>query len=247
MTLQALHDYSGREAAEAVRFDVRWKVAIGTAVDDEGFDPSTLVYWRNRIARSERPHRVNDAVGKVIEQTGVLAGRRRRAVDSTVLADAVATQDTVTQLISAVRRVAREVPGAKEKIAQLCTRARLLRAGEAEDRLGRSGCQGRAGFSAGQRRQRGGPGRSRTPNWTRRRRRRWRCWPWLPGKMSSPRRALRAGRAVADRPQGRRRPGDLHRGPRCPAHPQIPRGPPGRLPGACGRPARTPGSSPMRS
>ena len=29
----------------------------------------------------------------------MLAGRRRRAVDSTILADAVATQDTVTQLV----------------------------------------------------------------------------------------------------------------------------------------------------
>ena len=29
LTLQVLHDYSDRETAEAVRFDVRWKVAIG--------------------------------------------------------------------------------------------------------------------------------------------------------------------------------------------------------------------------
>jgi hypothetical protein len=121
LTLQTLHDYSDRETAEAVRFDVRWKVSIGAAVDEPGFDPSSLVYWRNRIAKSERPHRVNDAVRKVIEQTGVLKGRRRRAVDSTILADAVATQDTVTQLVSAVRRVAREVPGAAEKIADVCT------------------------------------------------------------------------------------------------------------------------------
>jgi hypothetical protein len=121
MTLQALCDYSDREAAEAVRFDMRWKVAVGAPLDDPGFDPSTLVYWRNRIAKSERPHRVNDAVRKVIGQTGVLRGRRRRAVDSTILADAVATQDTVTQLVAAVRRVAREVPGAKETIAAVCT------------------------------------------------------------------------------------------------------------------------------
>jgi Transposase domain (DUF772)/Transposase DDE domain len=121
MTLQALHDYSDRETAEAVRFDVRWKAAIGAALDDPGFDPSTLVYWRRRIAKSARPHRVSDAVKKVIEQTGVLKGRRRRAVDSTILADAVATQDTVTQLISAVRRVARAVPGAAEQIAAVCT------------------------------------------------------------------------------------------------------------------------------
>jgi hypothetical protein len=121
LTLQVLHDYSDRETAEAVRFDVRWKVAIGAALDDAGFDPSTLVYWRNRIARSQRPHRVNDAVRKVVEQTGILRGRRRRAVDSTILADAVATQDTVTQLVSAIRRVAREVPGAEEQVAAVCT------------------------------------------------------------------------------------------------------------------------------
>jgi len=121
LALQTLHDYSDRETAEAVRFDVRWKVACGLAIDDVGFDPSSLVYWRRRIAKPERPHRVNDAVKKVAEQTGVLKGRRRRAVDSTILADAVATQDTVTQLVSAVRRVAREVPGAAEQIAEVCT------------------------------------------------------------------------------------------------------------------------------
>ena len=121
MTLQTLHDYSDRETAEAFRFDVRWKAAAGAALDDAGFDPSSLVYWRNRIARSQRPHRVNDAVKTVIAETGVLRGRRRRAVDSTILADAVATQDTVTQLVSAVRRVAREVPGAAEQVAAVCT------------------------------------------------------------------------------------------------------------------------------
>src|SRR5712691_1851481 len=89
LTLQVLHDYSDREAAEAARFDVRWKVACGLAVDEAGFDPSSLVYWRNRIARSARPHRISDAVRKVVEETGVLKGRRRRAVDSTILADAV--------------------------------------------------------------------------------------------------------------------------------------------------------------
>jgi len=121
MTLQALHDYSDRETAEAVRFDVRWKAAVGAALDDGGFHPSTLAYWRNRIAKSARPHRINDAVRQVVEETGVLRGRRRRAADSTIVADAVATQDTVTQLVAAVRRVAREVPGAGEQVAAVCT------------------------------------------------------------------------------------------------------------------------------
>ena len=86
LALKALRDYSDREIAEAVRFDVRWKVAVGMSLADAGLDPSSLVYWRNRIANSGRPHRVSDGVKKVIEETGVLKGRRRRALDSTILA-----------------------------------------------------------------------------------------------------------------------------------------------------------------
>jgi transposase len=121
LVLQALHDCSDAEAAEAARCDLRWKVACGFPLDHGGFDPSTLVYWRKRLAKSGRPHRVNDAVKTVIEQTGALRGRRRRVVDSTILADAVATQDTITQLVAAVRRVGREVPGAAEQVAAVCT------------------------------------------------------------------------------------------------------------------------------
>jgi len=121
LVLQTLGDLSDRETAEAARCDLRWKVATGMALDDAGFDPSTLVYWRRRLAKSQRPHRINDAVKRVVEQTGILRGRRKRAVDSTILADAVATQDTITQLISAIRRVGRQVPGAAEQIAAVCT------------------------------------------------------------------------------------------------------------------------------
>ena len=83
--------------------------------------PSTLVYWRKRLPKSGRPHRINEAVRQVVEETGILRGRRKRAVDSTILADAVATQDTITQLIAAIRRVGRLAPGAAEAIAVVCT------------------------------------------------------------------------------------------------------------------------------
>jgi hypothetical protein len=50
----------------------------------------------------------------------VLTGKTRRALDSTILDDAVATQDTVTQLVAAIRRVRREVPGAGAVVAEQC-------------------------------------------------------------------------------------------------------------------------------
>jgi transposase len=120
LVLQALQGLSDREAVEAVRCDLRWKVACGLPLDDEGFHPSTLTYWRQRLVRSDKPNRIFDAVREVIKKTGVLAGKSRRALDSVVLDDAVATQDTVTQLIAAVRRVRREVPGAAELVTARC-------------------------------------------------------------------------------------------------------------------------------
>ena len=79
-------------------------------IDAAAFHPSTLTYWRRRLAASGRPHRIFEVVREVIAKPGVLAGRNRRALDSTVLDDAVVRQDTLTQLIAAVRRVGR-VPG----------------------------------------------------------------------------------------------------------------------------------------
>jgi hypothetical protein len=114
MVLQVLEGLSDREAISALRRDIAWKVACGLRLDDEGFHPTVLVYWRNRLRTSSRPRRVFDAVRQVVDATGVLKGRGRRVLDSTVLADAVATQDTVTQLVAAIRRVRRLVPKARE-------------------------------------------------------------------------------------------------------------------------------------
>ena len=121
LVLQALHGLSDREAMAAVRTDLRWKVACGLPVGHGGFDASTLTYWRRRLLASNRPNRIFEAVRTVVAETGVLKGKTRRALDSTVLDDAVATQDTVTQLIAIIRKVRREVPGADVVIAQRCS------------------------------------------------------------------------------------------------------------------------------
>jgi len=122
LVLKELYDLSDSQTADALKYDIRWKVACGRSLLQMSFDPSTLVYWRRRIAASDRPDRVFDAVAEVIAETGILRGRRKRCVDSTVFDDAVATQDTVTQLVAAIRKVARVVPGAGEVIARVCRR-----------------------------------------------------------------------------------------------------------------------------
>jgi IS5 family transposase len=112
MVLQVLEGLSDREAAQQLACNIAWKVAAGLTLTDQGFHPTVLTLWRSRLRACDRPERVFEAVRAVIAQTGVLAGRQRRALDSTLLDDAVATQDTVTQLVASIRRVRRLVPAA---------------------------------------------------------------------------------------------------------------------------------------
>ena len=113
MILKELEGLSDRQAADALRCDIRWKVACGLALDDAGVHYTVFTYWRQRLGKSQSPNRIGDAVRRVVDATGILSGRRRRVLDSTLLDDAVATQDTVTQLVSQIRRVRRLVPEAK--------------------------------------------------------------------------------------------------------------------------------------
>lgn len=105
MILKELEGLSDRQAADALRCDIRWKVATGLPLDHPGVHYTVFTYWRTRLNQSKRPERIREAVGEVIKATGVLHNRNRRALDSTLLDDAVATQDTVTQLVAAIRRV----------------------------------------------------------------------------------------------------------------------------------------------
>jgi IS5 family transposase len=121
MVLQALEGLSDRDAIRALRTRIDWKVACGLALDDPGFDFTNLTYWRTKLRHSDRPQRIFEAIREVVTATGVLSGKHRRALDSTILDDAVATQDTVTQLISAMRKVRRAVPEAAAMVLATAT------------------------------------------------------------------------------------------------------------------------------
>jgi hypothetical protein len=115
LVLQALEGLSDRDAVKALRRDIAWKAAAGLALTDEAFHPTVLTLWRNKQRASGAPQRIFDAVRQVIVETGVIATKHRRVLDSTVLDstvldDAVARQDTVTMLVEQIRRVRRLVP-----------------------------------------------------------------------------------------------------------------------------------------
>ena len=102
MVLQRFEGCSDREAVDRFAFDARWKYAAGgLSFDYPSFVHTVLVDMRARLAASERPDRIFEAVLETAKQAGLVG--RRRVLDSTALYDAVATMDTVTLIRSAIR------------------------------------------------------------------------------------------------------------------------------------------------
>jgi hypothetical protein len=110
MVLQAQEGLSDQEACDHLECDLRWQAAAGVDAGYVAFHPTVLVGQRNRLRASERPKRFLEDTKIVARQAGVLRGRAR-VLDSTPIYDAVATQDTVTQLRAAIRKLLRALAG----------------------------------------------------------------------------------------------------------------------------------------
>jgi IS5 family transposase len=110
MVLQSLEGLSDRQAVRRLETDITWKAAAGLALGDEAFHHTVLVLWRNKLRGSARPERIFDAVRQVMAASKVIENKTRRALDSTVLDDAVARQDTIDLLVTQIRRVRKLIP-----------------------------------------------------------------------------------------------------------------------------------------
>jgi hypothetical protein len=104
MLLQSFEGLSDREACDRLEVDLRWQAAAGADAGCRAFHPTVLVGMRNKLRASARPRRLFEDTKVVARDTGAMKGRAR-VLDSTPVLDAVATQDTVTQLRAAIRKV----------------------------------------------------------------------------------------------------------------------------------------------
>ena len=97
MLLQAFEGLSDREACDRLEVDLRWQAAAGVDAGYRAFHPTVLVGMRNKLRASARPRRLFEDTKAAARQAGAMKNRAR-VLDSTPVYDAVATQDTVTQL-----------------------------------------------------------------------------------------------------------------------------------------------------
>jgi transposase len=115
---------SDRRAMEALRFDLRWKVALDLPIDHPGFHPTSLVKFRARLLLHGTERVVFERSLALAAELGLLDGAVEQIVDSTPMLGAAAVQDTVTLVRAAVRKLieavrARDAPAAARLRAAL--------------------------------------------------------------------------------------------------------------------------------
>lgn len=113
---------SDRQAMEAVRFDLRWKVALGMPLDHEGFHPTSLVKFRARLLLHGKERVVFERSLAVARELGLVEEAVEQVVDSTPMLGAAASQDTVTLVRSGVRKLLDAVAGEDAQAAAVLER-----------------------------------------------------------------------------------------------------------------------------
>jgi transposase len=96
---------SDERAMEAVRFDLRWKVALDLPVDHPGFHPTSLVRFCARLLLHSKERLVFERSLELAAELGLLEGEAEQILDSTPMLGAAAVQDTATLVRSGVRKL----------------------------------------------------------------------------------------------------------------------------------------------
>jgi transposase len=112
---------SDERAMEAVRFDLRWKVALDLPIDHPGFHPTSLVRFRARLLLHGKERLVFERSLELATEFGLIKGEAEQIVDSTPMLGAAAVQDTATLVRSGVRRLLDAVGASDAEAAEELT------------------------------------------------------------------------------------------------------------------------------
>jgi hypothetical protein len=105
MLLQHRTGASDEQAMECVAWDLRWKVALGLAVDHQGWHPTSLTKYRARLLLHGKERLALENTLRLAEELGMLDGTAEQIIDSTPMLGAAATQDTVRLIRHGVKKL----------------------------------------------------------------------------------------------------------------------------------------------
>jgi Transposase domain (DUF772) len=96
---------SDREAEQRMRYDLRWKWALGLGLNDHGCDHSSLCVFRARLlAHQEEGRLFREIVSRAVK-AGLLTKRSVQVMDSSPMLGAAAVQDTYKLIRTALHKL----------------------------------------------------------------------------------------------------------------------------------------------
>jgi len=118
LLLQYRTGLSDEQVMEAVAWDLRFKIALGLAVDERGWHPTTLTKFRARLLLHGKERLALENSLGLAHELGMLDAAVEQIVDSTPMLGAAATQDTVRLVRSGVRKLIDAVARADAEAAE---------------------------------------------------------------------------------------------------------------------------------
>jgi hypothetical protein len=109
LVLQTLDRVSDAEAKQRADYDLRWKVALGIALDERPFAKSTLQEFRAQLVIHQQPRVLFQQSLQLATQQGFLQGKRKLkvALDTTAILGRGAVKDTYNLLGDGIVQVLR--------------------------------------------------------------------------------------------------------------------------------------------
>src|SRR3954466_5080633 len=123
LLLQYRTGASDEQAMECVAWDLRWKIALGLAVDHRGWHPTSLTRFRARLLLHRLERLALERTLGLAEELGMIDGPVEQIIDSTPMLGAAATQDTVRLVRHGVRKLLDAVGGVDRDVAGQLERA----------------------------------------------------------------------------------------------------------------------------
>ena len=90
LIFQFLERVPDRQAAELVKYHLGWKLALNLKLKADGFHPTTLVHFRQRLLEAGKSDLALRAVVEALEEEGLIPKRSKQRLDSTHIVGAVA-------------------------------------------------------------------------------------------------------------------------------------------------------------
>jgi transposase len=107
--LQAIENLSDRQAAEMVRVRLDWKYALSLPMDDEGFDASSLMDFRQRLLEHHAEDRLLEQILRVCREQGLLKAGGKQRTDATMVLATVGRLNSLESVWETLRALLNEL------------------------------------------------------------------------------------------------------------------------------------------